>query len=208
MKYFTFGMKKLRVTQSYNEGNHLPHWKDSKDFADYPIDIAGKDENKDEYFLPVDMKIVNIKGIGTATTNTIWLVALEKCITPSGEFTPFIMLTHFEDNDKYINKYKIGDIVKAGNPICLEGTDGNVKNHLHMSCGNADLGLGNDMILNSNGKWVTNGYSLRPEEVMYIDREFTEEIWGGYLPWKDKPTINLNKATNEELINELSKRLK
>ena len=44
MDYFTFGMKKLRVTQNYNGSiSHRLHWYNSKDYADYPIDIAGKD---------------------------------------------------------------------------------------------------------------------------------------------------------------------
>lgn len=200
MKYFTFGMKELRVTQNYNgTTSHKLHWYNSKNYADYPIDIAGKDGGKDIYYATVDMKVVDIRGIGTSYTNTIWLVATEKCMTPSGEMTPFISLTHFADKDSYVSKLKVGSIVKAGQPICEEGKDGATANHLHLVCGNADRGCGNDLIENSNHKWVSNGYCMKPEEVMFIDRQFTTEAWGGCLVWKDKPAEINYEDENKKL---------
>ena len=210
MKYFTFGMKNLRVTQGYNEGNHLPHWKDSKDFSDYPIDLGDKDGGRSIYFATVDLKITAIRGIGTSMTNTIWLVATEKCKTPLGEITPFIMLTHWNDDDPYINKYKTGDIIKAGSEICLEGTDGATANHLHFVCGNAEQGCGDDIIKNSNGKWVSNGYCYRPEQILYIDKEFTNIMDTRGIDFQVKPKesdVLLKDATNEQILLELEKRL-
>ena len=200
MKHFSFGMKVLRVTQNY-EGtvSHKKHWCNSKDYADYPIDIAGKDGNRDVYYATVDMKVASIKGKGNSMTNTIWLVATEKCITPSGEFTPFIALTHWNDNDPYISKLKEGSVISAGQPICEEGIDGATANHLHLVCGNADKGCGNGLIKNSNGAWVSNGYCMKPEEVMFIDRQFTTEAWGGCLVWKDKPVEINYEDENKEL---------
>ena len=188
MEYFTFGMKELRVTQNYSGStSHKPHWYKSKNYADYPIDIAGKDGNKDIYYATVDMKVTAIKGKGNGITNTIWLVATEKCNTPSGTFTPFIMLTHWNDNDPYVSKLKAGSIVKAGQAICEEGKDGATANHLHMVCGNAERGVGNNLIKNSNGKWVSNGYCMKPEEVMYVDKEFTKVTDTNGIVFKDKP---------------------
>lgn len=188
MKNFTFGMKTMRISQSYNSTySHKPHWYNSKNYADYPIDIAGKDGNRDTYYATVDMKVTAIKGIGNATINTIWLVALDKCNTPSGVMKPFIMLTHWNDNDPYIKNLKVGSIVKAGSPICEEGIDGATANHLHMVCGNADKGCGNNMIKNSNGKWVSNGYCMKPEQVMFIDKEFTNILSTSDLTFKEKP---------------------
>lgn len=197
MNYFTFGMKTMRVTQNYNgTTSHKFHWYKSKNYADYPIDIAGNDGGKDIYYATVDMKVVSIKGIGNGTTNTIWLKATEKCMTPSGEFTPFIALTHWNDNDPYVSKFKVGSVVKAGEPICLEGTDGANANHLHMTCGNADKGCGKSLIKNSNGAWVSSGYCMKPEQVMFVDREFTtKEAWGGSLVWKNKPQIEYYPKT-------------
>lgn len=198
MEYFTFGMREMRVTQNYNgTRSHKPHWYKSKNYCDYPIDLAGNDSGKSWYFATVDMKVVAIKGIGNSMTNTIWLVATEKCNTPSGVMTPFIALTHWNDNDPHIAKLKVGSIVKAGEPICEEGTDGATANHLHMVCGNADKGCGNGLIQNSNGSWVSNGYCMKPEEVMFIDRGFTtQELWGGCLVWKDKPQVKYYPKTS------------
>ena len=212
MKYFTFGMKNMRVTQSYHgTTSHKSHWNGSKNYCDYPIDIAGVDGGQDGYYATVDMKVVVIKGKGNDMTNTIWLQATEKCMTPSGEMTPFIALTHWNDNDPYIAKLNIGSVVKVGDIICQEGVDGATANHLHLVCGNADRGCGNGLIKNSNGKWVSNGYCMKPEEVMYIDRNFTVETWGGCLPWVEKPQerdfeneIQQLKAELESLKSQIS----
>ena len=176
MKYFTFGMKTMRMTQSYNQGNHVPHWKNSTNYSDYPIDVAGEDGGRSPYYATVDMKVTAIRGHEQNYTDTIWLVATENCITPLGNnIKPFIMLTHWNTDDPYIKKLKVGSIVKAGDIICLEGTDGQATgNHLHMVCGDANKGVGNNLILNSNNKWVSNGYCYRPEQIMYIDLSFTE----------------------------------
>ena len=188
LKAFSFGMKNMRITQSYNGTvSHKPHWYQSKDYADYPIDIAGIDAGREPYYATVDMEVVAIKGIGNSTTNTIWLVATEECDTPSGVFKPFIMLTHWNDSDPYIKNLKVGSIVKMGSPICEEGVDGATANHLHLVCGNADKSLGDGLIQNSNGKWVSKGYCLKPEEVMFIDKEFTNILSTNDLTFKDKP---------------------
>lgn len=188
MKNFTFGMKNMKITQNYNgTTSHKTHWYNSKDYADYPIDIAGKDSGKDIYYATVDMKVTAIKGINNSMTNTIWLVTTEKVKTPSGNMKVFIALTHWNDNDRFIKNLKVGNIIKAGEPICLEGTDGANANHLHMVCGNADKGCGNGLIKNSNGKWVSNGYCMKPEEVMFIDRDFTTILDTNKLVFKDKP---------------------
>lgn len=188
MKPFTFGMKTMRVTQNYNSTySHKPHWYKSRDYADYPIDLGGKDNGKSTYYATVDMKVTAIKGKGNGTTNTIWLVATEKCVTPSGKLTPFIMLTHWNDNDPYVNKLKVGSIVKAGECICQEGVDGATANHLHVVYGNADRGVGNGLIKNSNGKWVSNGYCMKPEQIVYVDKEFTTVKDTRGIVFKDKP---------------------
>ena len=197
MEYFTFGMKTMRVTQNYNSTySHKPHWYKSIDYADYPIDIAGKDGNREAYYATVDMKVTAIKGIGTSTTNTIWLVATDVCRTPTGDFKPFILLTHWNDSDPYIKNLKVGSIVKAGNPICNEGIDGATANHLHMVCGNAEKGCGNGLVKNSNGKWVSNGYCLRPEDVLFIDKSFTDVMSYNDIKFQEKP----NEPIKDEFL--------
>lgn len=194
MKYFTFGMKELRVTQNYHGStSHKLHWYDSSNYADYPIDIARENSGCDIYYAPVDMLVTAIKGIGKSITNTIWLVALERCITPLGVMKPFIMLTHWNDDDPYIHDLKVNSIVKEGNPICKEGKDGATANHLHMVCGNADRGCGNALLLNSNGKWVSNGYCMKPEEIMFIDKKFTTILSTGDISFQEIPVIESKK---------------
>lgn len=189
MKYFTFGMKKLRITQSYNGTvSHRPHWYNSKNYSDYPIDIAGNDGGRDIYYATVNMKVTAIRGIGSSSyTNTIWLVATEKCHTPIGDCTPFIALTHWNDNDPYIKDLYNGKIISAGTPICMEGTDGASANHLHLVVGNADKGNGDNLIKNSNDKWVSNGYCYRPEQIMFIDNNFTEVLDSSDIKFETKP---------------------
>lgn len=190
MKYFTFGMKVLRITQNYNEGNHLPHWKGSTNYADYPIDIAGSDGGKDTYYATVDMRVTAKRGTAQGYTNTIWLVATQQCETPIGTITPFIMLTHWNDDDPYTQNLHEGSIVKAGEPICKEGTAGQATgNHIHLVAGDANKGCGDNLIKNSNGKWVSNGYCYRPEQIMYIDKNFTkvEDTDGIDFKYTDQP---------------------
>ena len=188
---FTFGMKVLRVTQNYNEGNHLPHWKGSTNYADYPIDVAGQDGGKDTYYATVDMQVTAKRGTAQGYTNTIWLVATEECDTPSGRLRPFIMLTHWNDDDPYTRNLDRGSIVKAGEPICKEGTAGQATgNHIHLVCGNANRGVGDNLIKNSNGKWVSNGYCMKPEQIMYINKDFTQvaDTDGIDFQYTDQPT--------------------
>lgn len=195
MKPFTFGMKTMRITQNYSgTASHKPHWYNSKDYADYPIDIAGKDGNRESYYAPVDMQVLAIKGKGNSMTNTIWLVTTDKVQTPSGIMKVFMALTHWNDNDPYVSKLKVGNIVKAGNPICEEGIDGATANHLHVIYGNADKGCGDTLIQNSNGKWVSSGYCMKPEEIMYVDKEFTTVVDTCGLTFQEKPKEENNDS--------------
>lgn len=190
MEYLTLGMETIRVIQSYNANtSHRRHWENSKDYADYPIDLAGAGGNRSAYFATVDMEVVAIKGQASQMTNTIWLKTVDMVETPSGVFRAFIALTHWNDNDSAIRKLKVGTIVRKGTIICYEGTDGATANHLHLVCGNADKSLGDSLIKNSNGSWVSSGYCLKPEEVFYIDRDFSVVVDTKDITFIDKPEV-------------------
>ena len=166
MRKFYLGMETIRITQNYNGGtSHYNHSHGTP--ADYPIDMAGADGGQSCYFAPVDMKVTAIKGIGTSATNTIWLVSTEKVKTPTFIDTVFMTLTHWNDNAM---KWKVGDIVKAGEIITWEGADGATANHLHCAYGK---GYSDTWVQNSRGSWVNKGDNRKPEEVCYIYDKFS-----------------------------------
>ena len=195
MEKFYFCQETMNVTQNYNgTTSHLYHWYKSKNYADYPIDIAGIDGGQSAVFCPVKMKVNAIRGIGDKNyTNTIWLESVNQVQTPSGICKVFMALTHWNDNDSAIKKHPVGSIVNAGEIICYEGKDGCTANHIHLVCGNADKGTGNTLIKNSNGKWVSNGYCMKPEELMYINDDFTKCKNSGGLVFKSMPKETIYK---------------
>lgn len=201
MEYFTLGMETIRVTQSYTgTTSHKKHWYKSKDYCDYPIDLAGSGSGASAYFATVDMEVVAIKGKGNSMTNTIWLKTVDKVKTPSGNFRVFIALTHWNDNDSSIKKLKVGSIVKKGSIICYEGIDGATANHLHLVCGNADKSCGNGLIKNSNGAWVSNGHCMKPEKVFYIDKDFSKVVDTKDINFIDKPIIEYYKKCASKYV--------
>ena len=189
--YMIYPLKHMRITCRYDEASHRKHCVNVADGkVDYPIDDGGKDAGRDPIYCPCDeMKVTAIKGIGNGSTNTIWLVSTTKVITPTFTDIAFMTLTHSNDND--LDDIKVGDIFKRGEIICYEGNDGTTANHIHLTCGR---GSSDNWTQNSNGSWVMVGDTKRPEDVFYIDRSFTEEIWGGYLIWNDLPLQQIQKV--------------
>lgn len=167
MKKFYLGMETIRITQNYNgKTSHYNHSHGNP--ADYPIDLAGCDGGQSVYFAPVDMKVVAIRGVGSSVTNTIWLESVEKVKTPTFIDYVFMTLTHWNDNAM---KWKVGNIIKAGEIITWEGTDGATGNHLHCTYGRGSC---NSWVCNSKGSWVMNGNNKKPEEVCYIYDKFSK----------------------------------
>lgn len=211
--YMTYPMKYMRVTCRYDQGSHKNHSYNITDGkVDYPIDDGGKDTGKDPIYCPCDeMRVTRIMGVGTTmTTNTVWLVSTTPVVTPTFTDIAYMSLTHPNDDD--IKNIKVGDIYKRGDIICHEGNDGATANHVHLTCGR---GYSDNLEQNANGSWVIKGDSKKPEEVFFIDRNFTKELWGGYLIWKDLPSSNNvgtpvtrdeNKTQVEVLVDNLNAR--
>lgn len=194
MEKFYFGMETLRVTQDYNTGSHYNH-SHGIDYKDYPIDVAGIDGRQSAYFAPVDMKVVAIRGIGNYATNTIWLESINKVETPTFTDYVWLTLTHWNDSSKTA-KYQVGDIIKSGDIIGYEGTDGASANHLHLTCGRGHC---NNWVKNNLGSWVMLGESLKPEEVMYINDKFTKVVNDAHLKFveinsKKYKSVNTKKG--------------
>lgn len=78
-------------------------------------------------------------------------------------------------NEDNLNQIKVGDILKKGTKLLMEGTDGLATgNHFHIT---ANLGKYYGFLQNSNGAWCfTYEKSLKPTEAFYCDTEYTKII--------------------------------
>lgn len=195
--YMTYPLKNMRITQSYyGDTSHRKHWDNGADYKDYPIDDGGENRGKEAIYCPCDEMVVTaVKGVGNSATNTVWLVSTSKVVTPTFEDIAFMTLTHANDED--LKKVTVGRKFKRGEVICHEGTDGASANHIHITCGR---GSSNTWIKNSNSSWVILGNAKKPEDVFYLDRRFTKEIWGGYLPWIDLPNQKIGTPVPRDTL--------
>ena len=183
MDKFYFPMETMRITQNpYGNTSHHNHNLGTP--KDYPIDCAGVDGGRSAIFCPTDMKVTNIL---TSGTNTIWLVSTKKVKTPTFIDIVFMTCTHWNDNDTAIKKHnKIGSIIKKGEIICYEGTDGAKANHIHICCGR---GYCDSWVKNSKGSQVMVGNNKLPNEVMYRYTKFTTKVMeNGSLKWTTTDT--------------------
>lgn len=187
MDKFYFPMETMRITQNpYGSASHHNHNLGVP--KDYPIDCAGVDGGRSAIFSPTEMKVTNITTNGT---NTIWLVSTKEVKTPTFEDVVFMTCTHWNDNDTAIKKHnKVGSIIKKGEIICYEGTDGASANHIHICCGR---GYSDNWAKNTKGSLVMTGDNKPPQEVMYRYTKFTTKVIdNGNLKWvsTDKDTYS------------------
>lgn len=186
MDKFYFPMETMRITQNpYGEKSHHKHNQGSP--KDFPIDCAGVDGGRSAIFCPTEMKVTAIRGTGSGVTNTIWLVSTHVVKTPTFEDVVFMTCTHWNDGDGAIAKHnKVGSIIKKGEIICYEGTDGADANHIHICCGK---GYSDNWVQNTKGSWVMTGDNKPPEQVMYIYDKFTTAVLDkGGLKWETTDT--------------------
>ncbi len=195
-----YPMKYMRITQNYLGGtSHLKHTTGYP--KDYPIDEAGKDSTRDAVYCPCDeMKITAIKGYqNSKITNTIWLVSTTPVTTPTFEDIAFMTLTH--ENDSDLKNLKVGDTFKRGEIICYEGTNGATANHIHIVTGR---GTSKNWEKNTTGAWVISGNTKKPEEVFFVDRNFTTILSSGGLAFK---TLEVKKVGTKSLRNTTTNQL-
>ena len=173
-EYAIYPFKYMNITQRHDQGNHLPHWKNSKDNSDKPWDEACKDSGR-SYFEPKnDFKVEEIIGIDTSSTkgytNAVRLKSVNKLTTPYGTDYLYVTLTHM--NESNLKQVKKGQVLKVGTKILLEGTDGNAwGNHFHVT---ANFGKYYGLLQNSNDSWCfTYKKSLLPNEAFYLDKKYT-----------------------------------
>lgn len=187
MNYVTYPCKTMRITQNYKgKTSHKPHTTGTP--KDYPIDEGCADTGKDYICCPCDeMKVRRIYGVGTKGTNTLWLESTDKAdFADGGKDYLTLMITHPDDTD--VKNLRVGDVFRRGEKITREGKDGATANHLHISAGKGRM-KGSGWMQNSKGKWVltTTAVSSKPEDIFYIDPDFTEVISMGSLKFKKLP---------------------
>lgn len=202
--YMIYPLKNMRITCRYDEGSHKEHNENVADYKDYPIDDAGIDTGKDPIYCPCDeMKVVAIRGLNNSqVTNTVWLVSTSQVITPTFVDRVFMTLTHSDDAD--LQNIYVGKTFKRGDIITYEGKDGASANHIHIVCGK---GYADTWIENSNHKWVIKGNSAPPEEIFFVDRNFTHVLNSGNLNWEylkeEKIDIIGNPVNRDTSINQV-----
>lgn len=185
--YLTYPCKVMRITQNYlGRTSHLPHTTGYP--KDYPIDEGGKDTGRDGLYCDCDeMKIVKIYGVGNGGTNTLWFESTSKVHFADGT-CDYASGMAIHPNDSDFKSLYVGKKFKRGDLICREGTDGATANHLHISFGKGKI-KGSGWVKNSKGKWVLNctGGAFKPEELFYIDPDFTKVLSKGSLNFKTLP---------------------
>ena len=174
MNYLIYPIKIMNITQTYkNDFSHSRHTVGTP--KDYPIDDnCGATGPNGYFYCPCDaMTVKKIYGVGSSSTNVLWLESTTPVITPT--FTDYvtIMIGHIEDAE--LNKLKIGQTFTRKEPIAIEGKDGYATGeHFHIVVGRGKF-KGSGWVKNTNDIWVINttGGSVKPEDAFFIDNTFT-----------------------------------
>ena len=174
MNYLIYPIKIMNITQTYkNDFSHSRHTVGTP--KDYPIDDnCGATGPNGYFYCPCDaMTVKKIYGVGSSSSNVLWLESTTPVITPT--FTDYvtIMIGHIEDAE--LNKLKIGQIFTRKEPIAIEGKDGFATGeHFHIVVGRGKF-RGSGWVKNTNDIWVINttGGSVKPEDAFFIDNTFT-----------------------------------
>lgn len=164
----------MLISQSYKDTyshnkNYLGNPKD------YPIDETCGDANRSYFYTPCDeVEVKKIWGVGVYGTNTIWLQSTTPVVTPT--FTDYVTIMVLHPNDDTLKNIKVGDKFKRGEPIFLEGNDGNATGyHFHISVSKGKYVAPGWRQNTLNGSVIT-GEPQRPENVFYVDKDFTKIV--------------------------------
>ena len=174
MNYLIYPIKIMNITQTYeNDFSHSRHTVGTP--KDYPIDDnCGKSGANGYFYCPCDeVEVKKIYGVGTSSTNCLWLESTSKVITPTFNDYVTIMIGHIEDSE--LKKLKVGQRFSRKEAIALEGRDGFATGeHFHIVVGKGKF-AGSGWVKNTNGIWVINttGGAVKPEDAFFIDNTFT-----------------------------------
>ena len=192
--YAIYPSKKMRISQRYDEGNHLAHFNNSN-YKDYPIDETyGDSASTGIFYAPFDCEVVKKYS---ATTKEIWITSTKKVDTPLGNDYVTVFIGHIR-SEEYEN-INVGDTYKQYEPIVHEEKDAmSTGYHNHISAGLGKM-KGTGWVKNNRGLWVpqtTNGMK-KPELIFYVDKSFTTIVDDKGLKFQDMPTEEVT-IPNEE----------
>ena len=169
--YAVYPFDYMRITQSHNDGNHVPHWKNVTNYSDKPWDEASKDGGR-QYFIPQNDYVVEQVLVDT---RSVRLRTKDKVIIPyqKDPVTLYVTLTHMKLET--MKRLKVGQVISKGEKCILEGDEGGAYgNHFHCT---ANIGKYYGLKYNNNKKWVfCYEKSLLPNEAFYLDSDFTNII--------------------------------
>ena len=172
-EYAIYPFKYMNISQRHDQGNHTAHWKNVTNHSDKPWDEACKDTGR-SYFEPQnDFLIQEVKGLNTTkSTNAVRLKSVNKLYIPYKKEPDYLYVTLTHMNEDNLKQVKVGQVLKKGTKILMEGTDGNATgNHFHIT---ANIGKYYGLLQNNNGKWCwTYEKSLLPNEAFYLDKKHT-----------------------------------
>lgn len=174
MEVALYPFEYMRITERHDEGNHLPHWKPNTNYSDKPWDEACRDSKK-SYFVPWnDFQIVDKLG-NQKEGCTVRLISCNKLKMPYKNDPDYLELTLTHMDEDNFKKVSVGQILKKGSKILMEGTSGQASgNHFHVT---ANTGKYYGFKKNTNGKWVfAYQKSLLPNEAFYVDTTKTTVI--------------------------------
>lgn len=173
MNSLVYPFKTIRITQGYNDGNHVPYHSNAN-YKNYPLDEAGLNGGRDYFICPCDhMRVVKLYGNQNIGYH-VWLESTEEVDFADGtrDFCS-IFAVHLNQDDYY--NLHIGQVFKRNQKIFREGVSGNATgNHIHFAVGAGRTTLTKTYwIQNNKGKWVLltdNGEKL-PQNAFFITDE-------------------------------------
>lgn len=192
--YAIYPSKNMRISQRYDEGNHITHMHNAN-YVDYPIDETyGDSSSNGIFYAPFDCEVVKKYS---ATTKEIWITSSEKVITPIGYDYVTIYIAHIRSNE--YDNIKVGDKFKQYEKIVSEEKDSmSTGYHNHISCGLGKI-KGTGWVKNNRNVWVlrtTNG-TKRPEQIFYIDENHTKITDSRKLKFETMPK-NVDSSNNSD----------
>lgn len=190
--YAVFPQKVCNVTQLWN-GTYNHYLNSGGNPADYPMDIADGTTGRESFYAPCRMKCVKTYGQVTGykgVANGAWFESTEPVNFPDGT-TDYLTIkfVHMENDDFGSNGIRVGRIYEKYEYVGREGRTGNATgNHLHVTCGKGKM-KGTGWKQNSKKQWVlqTTGGQFKPDQLLYIDRNFTTMRSEKNMTFKDMP---------------------